>query len=96
MCVVHLCKCGCCFFGLFGCVTFTLVYVGANVPQIVLDGQLEIHDIVMFISCINFVLSDNVNLASLNINKYLNNVCIFRRKKTINSVPLVFMLNSRG
>ena len=36
------------FFGLFGSMTFTLVYVGANVPHIVLDSQLEIYDIVMF------------------------------------------------
>ena len=42
-----------------------------------------------FISCINFVLSDNVNLASLNINKYLNNVCIFRKKNNKFSTPSV-------
>ena len=48
---------------------FTLGYVGGNVSQIVLDGLLEIQDIVMFISCINFVLSDNVYLVPFDCNQ---------------------------
>ena len=67
-----LCTCGASvgvFFGLSDSVMFTLGYVGGNVPRIVFDGLLEIQDIVMFISSINFVLSDNVNLVSFDCNR---------------------------